>query len=705
MMQKRRLRVLVFGFLITAVTACRPLVDPNNQLTQEAEPGVTPSVAIARQESDPSITPPPTIEPTLMPPVDPTTVPVGGGWKSIGGEAAGVQLSIPGDWVDLSTQLDTPTAVNQLGVGILLASDTDRTGRSLLAGKGIETGAYVQVIRVTVDPTAPTSNAADTLAVLLAQLQPAVQPLGAAVPITSSNGLAGATVEVTGSPVGAAGQNVHTRTLLFLPPSALPETPSAPLVVLLGAAVNDWQRFADIFTQIMASIAIYPAGGASSTTEAATVLGQLPEEGRIAGTLRQGLNDLWTFPTAGNRYVTLGLRPDDPHLDLTLTIFGPGGETIARIDNGFAGDTEVAADLFLPQAGNYVAEVSDFFQETGRYTLSIAQVEQPRYSGGGRIELGQAIQGELPPDNQHIWTYDGAAGQQVSIVVEPTSAFDVILNVYGPDGQRLVALDEGFSGDPEVVVGFELPLNGSYSIIVSSFSGQGGGYTVSLDEADMGVANFHDAGDLALGDRKQESLMAQEAQAWFFQARAGDQIVIEVNPLAGYLDLDVWLLDPMIERIAAADKFLAGQPERIEYAVTQDGQYIILVQDYNGQAGDYEISLQTIPPATPESAGALAYGDSVMGVVHPDSASGWSFNAQQGDVINVTVQPVDVRSDLIVALQGPDGVIALEMDNGAAGGAEAITAFTVPASGRWQVVIREFFDEGGGYRLTLQRTP
>ncbi len=705
-MQKRRLRVIVFGFLITAVTACRPLVDPNNQLTQEAEPGVTPSVAIARQENEPSITPPATIEPTTIPQVAPTSVPAGDSWKSIGGEAAGVQLNIPGDWVDLSAQLDTPTAVNQLGVGILLASDTDRTGRSLLAGKGIETGAYVQVVRVAADPAASTGSAADTLAVLLGQLQPAIQPLGPAAPITSSNGIGGAMVEVTGSPVGAAGQNVQTRILLFLPPSAQPETPAAPLVVLLGAAVNEWERFANTFMQMIAAIVVYPVGGADSATEATTVLGQLPEEGRIAGTLRQGLNDLWSFPTSGNRYVTLGLRPDDPHLDLTLTIFGPGGETIARIDNGFAGDTEVAADLFLPQAGIYVAEVSDFFQETGRYTLSIAQVEQPRYSDGGRIELGQAIQGELPPDNQHIWTYDGAAGQQVSIVVEPTSsAFDVILNVYGPDGQRLVALDEGFSGDPEVVVGFELPLSGTYSIIVSSFSGQGGGYTVSLDEADMGVANFYDAGDLILGDRKQESLMAQEAQAWFFQARTGDQIVIEANPLAGYLDLDVWLLDPTIERIAAADKFMAGQPERIEYAITQDGQYIILVQDYNGQAGDYEISLQTIPPATPESAGALAYGDSVVGVVHPDAASGWVFNAQQGDVVNVTVQPMDVRSDLIVALQGPDGVIALEVDESAAGSAESITTFTIPTSGRWQVVIREFFDEGGGYHLSLQRTP
>jgi hypothetical protein len=707
-MHKRRLRYLAFGFLVTAVTACRPLNDNNNPPTLEAEPGVTASVVVARQATDLPITAVPTIGPTISPSLAPTPAPTEDNWQTIGSESAGILLAIPHEWVDLSAQLDAPTAVNHLGVVVLLAGDTDRSGRSLLAGKGIESGAYVQTIHASTQTPASTAPVA-ALESLLTSVQPPVQPLSPSTTFIAGNGVAGAMVEVIGSPVGATGvvgQNVHTRILLFIPPAAQPETPVTPIIVLLGATATEWDQLTGTFNRIAASIAIYPPINAADTPGSGAVLGQLAEEGRVAGTLRQGTNDLWTFSTAGNRYATLGLRPDDEHLDLTLTIFGPGGETIARIDNGFAGDSEVVTDLFLPAAGVYVAEVSDFFQETGRYTLSIAQADQPLYSGGGRIELGQAIQGELPPDNQHIWTFDGAAGQRVSIVVEPSNnAFDTILNVYGPDGQRLVALDEGFSGDPEVVVGFELPLTGPYSIIVSSFSGQGGDYTVSLDETQAGIANFHDAGDLVYGDVKQQSLREREAHAWFFQTRAGDQIVIETRPLTAHLDLDLWLLDPAIERIAAADKFLAGQVERIEFSITQDGQHIILIQDYNGQAGDYEISLQTVPFATPESAGALSYGDSVMGIAHPGSASAWTFNAQHGDRIDVTVQPIDARSDLILALQGPDGLTVLEVDENAAGESEAIPAFSIPLSGRWQIVIREFFDEGGGYELSIQRAP
>jgi hypothetical protein len=109
------------------------------------------------------------------------------------------------------------------------------------------------------------------------------------------------------------------------------------------------------------------------------------------------------------------------------------------------------------------------------------------------------------------------------------------------------------------------------------------------------------------------------------------------------------------------------------------------------------------PVATPESAGALSYGDQVMWGVHPGSASAWAFNGQEGDVIDVVVQPVEGGSDLIVALQGPDGLTVVEVDDQAAGQPEMIADFTIPASGQWRIIIREFFDEGGGYELSLQR--
>ena len=82
-----------------------------------------------------------------------------------------------------------------------------------------------------------------------------------------------------------------------------------------------------------------------------------------------------------------------------------------------------------------------------------------------------------------------------------------IRDSYGPDGQRLVALDEGFSGDPELLSGFALPTTGEYAVLVRSFSPQGGPYTLSLDEGEQPIANFYDAGDLVYGDVRPESCL------------------------------------------------------------------------------------------------------------------------------------------------------------------------------------------------------
>ncbi len=187
------------------------------------------------------------------------------------------------------------------------------------------------------------------------------------------------------------------------------------------------------------------------------------------------------------------------------------------------------------------------------------------------------------------------------------------------------------------------------------------------------------------------------------QGKAGDHILVHVTPLSSNLDLDVWLLDENVERVAAVDAFAAGESETIEMTLSADGQYIVLVRDFNGEPGEYEIALGAAPAATPEIAGSLSYGDTIIGTVDPGTAVAWSFNAQVGDVVNVTVQPGDSSSDIVLQLQQPDGVTALEIDDGSAGSGESIRAFVVPEAGQWRLVLREFFGDAAGYQLELER--
>jgi hypothetical protein len=702
-MQKRDLPTLLFGILITTVASCRTTPELPIATDLTLEPALTEAAAAQPPTATPAEVP--TLPTTAGPAQTPTD-----GRQPLGSDRAGLALRIPTDWVNLTDQLDIPAMGNRLGINLLFAADSERTGRSLLAGKSFSDGAYVAGLVVTppvaTTPTA-TADPAAALVELLTAAAPTAVRLTPVTPLTSANGVSGYAIDVADGAVGlnANATELRTRVVLYTPPAAA-DAPPSWLILLLSASTERWSRYAPIFDEMLTTVRV--AGvrpGDVAQAGNVVVRGQLNgDRAAVGATLEPAVNDLWTFSVTDERYVSLSLVPAEPQLDPTLTLLGPDRQTIARVDNGFAGVTESITDLLLTQPGVYIVEVSDFYRAPGGYDLSLALSAQPQYSGGGPIAFGQTLQGQLPAGGRHYWVFPATAGQRVSVVIEPgATTFDAVLDLYGPDGQRLVALDEGFSGDPEVLSGFALPATGEYAVLVRSFSPQGGPYTLSLDEGEQPIANFYDAGDLAYGEVRPESLQPQEAHAWFFQGQAGDHILVRVTPRGPGLDPDVWLLDANLARVAAVDAFAAGEPETIELTLSADGQYVVLVRDFRGEPGEYEIALGAAPIATPENAGALSYGDTIIGGIRPDTAVAWSFNAQAGDVIDLTVTPGESSSDIVLQLRGPDGLTALEVDAASAGAAESVNAFIVPAAGTWRVVLREYFGQTATYRLALAR--
>jgi hypothetical protein len=311
----------------------------------------------------------------------------------------------------------------------------------------------------------------------------------------------------------------------------------------------------------------------------------------------------------------------------------------------------------------------------------------------------------LPEGAEHIWSFAGSAGQLVSIVLTPGhDQFDGILHLYDPEGNRLVALDEGFSGDAEVLAGFELPVTGEYEILVRSFAGNSGVYSLSLDDGGESTRNFFDAGDLKDGDIKSETLRTNEAHVWFFSGRAGDAVTIEVVPLDEYLDLDIWLLDPDVTRIATEDRFAAAETESIESILSQDGQYLVFIRDFQGESGAYELRFTSIRNNLPEDAGILTYGQSVTGTLAPGQPVIWRFRGDIDDVLDLSLTPLDGMTDLLFVLQDPATNTVLRVDGTLAGQREVLSGFTITANGLWRVVVSDFFGEGGRYTLSIRRS-
>jgi hypothetical protein len=174
-----------------------------------------------------------------------------------------------------------------------------------------------------------------------------------------------------------------------------------------------------------------------------------------------------------------------------------------------------------------------------------------------------------------------------------------------------------------------------------------------------------------------------------------------VSPLDSNLDLDVWLLDPEAQPLATIDEFPSGQPETIDFVLPTNGQYIILVREFFGEPGDYEISLQLNDESETEIGGVITYGQTVSGTVQSGKRVEWTFSGQDGEVINVTLRPTSPSRDLVFSLIDPDGNIVVNVDSARSGLPERLIAFSLTADGDWMIVIQEFFNEDSDYELTL----
>jgi hypothetical protein len=692
---------LVVGFLLTVSFACKPVTEEMVDLSDPAL--ATPAATAVTQQV--TTAPDVTIPPPDLPTAAPTTT---ARWQIIGGAAAGLQFAVPANWVNLSRQLQTTAVTSPLGLITLLVADSDRTGRSLLANKGLEDGAYA--VGLIAELELPSSNPGANLNRLLLDMGQ-LTPLDSIQPITNGTAagpVVGARVDVVGDPLNLFAVNsdqIQSRILFFIPDSSQTAVPRhAQAIFIFSAPQAHWERYAPIFDNIAETLIIYDIWSSYAVGEGSVnVRGTLQSQNPVSGNLSPGVNDIWTFDPGPAHYATIRLSPDSSNLDLAFVVITPSGQTVARVDDGFAGDTEIATDLYLTETGSYLIEVGEFFGEGGRYRLSLILTEEPLYSGGGRVDFGQNIRSQLPRNQQHVWTFNGEAGQLVSIVVMPVDeSLDLILDLYGPDGTRLVALDEGFSGDAEVISGFQLPVTGDYSILVRSFANGGGAYSLSLDEGEAPIVNFYDAGDIVYDETKEEILRDYEVHAWFFNGSAADEIIVEVIPLVDTLDLELWLLSPEVERLAARDKYGLGEAESIELSLPVDGEYIILVQDFYGQPGRYELRLRAKTARTPDYAGLIQYGQPVQGSLAVAQSVVWYLAVEEGNVIDMTLRPTMAHSDLAFVLQNPAGQTVLEVDESLAGSSEELRRFVIDASGNWRIIVREFFDEPATYELEVR---
>jgi hypothetical protein len=98
--------------------------------------------------------------------------------------------------------------------------------------------------------------------------------------------------------------------------------------------------------------------------------------------------------------------------------------------------------------------------------------------------------------------------------------------------------------------------------------------------------------------------------------------------------------------------------------------------------------------------GVIALGESVQASLRADEAHAWIFRDGPARIDIVVQAGADL--DAVLELYGPDYELIQRVDRSFAGGEEIAAAVDIPDDEDYTIVVRDFFDEGGDYTLSVR---
>jgi hypothetical protein len=272
-----------------------------------------------------------------------------------------------------------------------------------------------------------------------------------------------------------------------------------------GSLINSYYLFQDgEYTIVVRSLDPSASGDYELTLlEGAPPAPPSEEQGSIefgetvSGRLSEGDRHSWTFEGEEDQVISIAMTGD---FDTYLELYGPDDEQLTYDDDGYGSNlNSLISGFTLPDDGTYTIitrSFSDF--ASGSYELTLEEgIIEPNYptfeppptpetTEQGSIEPNDEVSAELETGERHSWTFEGEEGQEVTITMDADNdGFDTYLELYGPDGTLLTYNDDSRGSLNSQIEDFELPEDGTYTIVARSFGDFGSGdYELELEVED-----------------------------------------------------------------------------------------------------------------------------------------------------------------------------------------------------------------------------
>jgi hypothetical protein len=185
-------------------------------------------------------------------------------------------------------------------------------------------------------------------------------------------------------------------------------------------------------------------------------------------------------------------------LDTYLELVDSNGRILDENDDNGRDTNSAIIHFELPNDGTYFIVVASYILDaSGDYELELLHTGPGIEPTNGEIKSGETVTARLLPDSTAEWVFRGAVGAVISVSAMPANpdeAFDLVLEMIGPDGASVLDDDSGFANNP-ALTDIRLSHTGLYTLRVHEYKPTIGGY-YRLALAD-GRAYFAPTGEAA----------------------------------------------------------------------------------------------------------------------------------------------------------------------------------------------------------------
>ncbi len=318
----------------------------------------------------------------------------------------------------------------------------------------------------------------------------------------------------------------------------------------------------------------------------------------------------WEFSGRAGEVLSFSVDTTGGRLRADLALYGPVGYLGSAVERAGSRVTRLGP-VRLPVDGDYRLIVQPWLgASSGSYTVRAEQAG-PGVSGSTGQHLAArnvtGYGGLISEDPEDLWTFDGEAGEIVSIRAEQTQGEGTLnIRVDGPSDSWHVngVTSTAFIGAE--IESIALPEDGRYRLTITGQVNQGEAleYRIGIVRVQSSIAaELRDAQGIAYGEQKTGQFDASTAdnRAWVFFGQRGDTIRSTVTPLTPDFVPMLYLIDPRGEIVYLASGERAGQMiELRDVTLATDGFYGLVVKMAQKSQGgtdraEFSLDLEKLP--------------------------------------------------------------------------------------------------------------